>query len=143
MTLDLPLMDDNITMEDLQKLIKFLETKPKLTQAENVAKFEEEWSKWLGVKHSVFVNSGASANVITMAALKHLNGDGGEIIVPPLTWVSDISSVILSGFTPVFVDINPKNLCMDWKKILASATSRTKAVFIRFITAESKNSNSR
>ena len=104
--LNLPLMENNITREDIDVLIEFLEGMPRLTQSSNVMAFEEEWSKWLGVRHSVYVNSGSSANLITMAALKHLYGDG-EIIVPTLTWVSDISSVLQNGFTPVFVDIDP------------------------------------
>ena len=60
--------------------------------------FEKKWSEWLGVKHSVFVNSGTSANELTMLGLKHLYPEGGEIIVPPLTWISDINSVLFSGF---------------------------------------------
>ncbi|MDO9633284.1 MAG: DegT/DnrJ/EryC1/StrS family aminotransferase [Humidesulfovibrio sp.] len=79
-------MEDNVSREDLDVLINFLQGMPRLTQSENVRALECEWSQWVGVKHSVFVNSGASANLITMAALKHLYG-GGEVIVPTLTWV--------------------------------------------------------
>jgi len=132
MMLNWPLMENNITMEDLNVLIEFLKGQPRLTQSENVKAFEREWSEWLGVRHSVFVNSGASANLITIAALKHLYGVG-EIIVPTLTWVSDIVSVIQNGFTPVFVDINPKNLCMDDEQIIAKLTEKTKAVFITHV----------
>jgi len=78
------------------------------------------------------VNSGASANLITMAALKHIYGSG-EIIVPTLTWVSDIASVLQNGFTPVFVDINPKNLCMDDEQVIAKFSDKTKAVFITYV----------
>lgn len=131
--INLPLMDNNITQEDLNVLINFLKDCPRLTQSANVAAFEKEWSKWLGVKHSVYVNSGASANLITIAALKHLAGEGGEIIVPPLTWVSDISSVLINGFKPVFVDIDPKNLCMDTEQVIASLNENTKAVFITYV----------
>jgi len=97
-----PLMEDNVTRQDLDVLIEFLQGMPRLTQSANVRALEQEWSQWLGVKHSVFVNSGASANLITMGALKHLYG-GGEVIVPTLTWVSDIASVLQNGFTPVFL----------------------------------------
>jgi CDP-4-dehydro-6-deoxyglucose reductase, E1 len=131
--INLPLMDNNITQEDLNILIDFLKSCPRLTQSTNVSSFEEEWSQWLGVKHSVYVNSGASANLITIAALKYLNGEGGEIIVPPLTWVSDISSVLMNGFTPVFVDINPHNLCMDTDQVIAKLSDKTKAVFITYV----------
>ena len=132
MQLNWPLMDNNITREDLDVLIKFLRSSPRLTQSENVREFEREWSKWLGTKYSVYVNSGASANLITMAALKHIYGSG-EIIVPTLTWVSDIASVLQNGFTPIFVDINPKNLCMDDEQVIAKLSNKTKAVFITYV----------
>jgi len=132
MKLNWPLMEDNITREDLDILISFLKKMPRLTQSSNVLAFEKEWSEWLGVRYSVFVNSGASANLITMAALKHLYGTG-EIIVPTLTWVSDIASVIQNGFEPVFVDINPKNLCMDDEKVISRLNNKTLAVFITHV----------
>ncbi len=123
-------MDNNITREDLDALIKFLNGDPILTQSTNVRGFEKEWSKWLGVKYSVFVNSGSSANLISLTALKQLAGSGGEIIVPALTWVSDISSVIFCGFDPVFVDVNPKTLSMDEEQVIDKLTNKTRAVFL-------------
>lgn len=132
MHLNWPLMENNITREDIDVLIDFLNESPRLTQGENVKLFEQEWSEWLGVKYSVFVNSGASANLITMAALKQLCGEG-EIIVPPLSWVSDIASVLQNGFKPVFVDINPKNLCMNDEQVLLRLGEHTKAIFITYV----------
>ena len=67
-----PLMFNNITKDDMSKVIKFLKTNPILTQ-KNVLEFEKQWSKWLGVKYSVFVNSGSSANFITIASLKEFS----------------------------------------------------------------------
>ena len=126
-------MSNNISREDLDAVINFIkQSDPILTQSSNVSAFETEWSEWLNVKHSVFLNSGASANLITMTVLKHLYG-GTEIIVPPLTWVSDIAAVIQNGFKPVFADINPKNLCMDEEKILHKLTDNTSAVFITHV----------
>ena len=127
-----PLMEDNIIKEDLDILIAFLKKMPRLTQSTNVLAFEKEWSDWLGVRFSVYVNSGASANLISMAALKHLYGPG-EIIVPPLTWVSDIASVIQNGFEPIFVDINPKNLCMNDAQVISKLNDRTRAVFLTHV----------
>lgn len=132
MKLNLPLMEDNIARKDLDILIAFLKKTPRLTQSSNVMAFEKEWSEWLGVRYSVFVNSGASANLITIAALKHLYGSG-EIVVPTLTWVSDIASVIQNGFEPVFVDINPKNLCMDDEHVISRLNDKTRAVFITHV----------
>jgi len=128
-TLDWPLMENNINEDDRKVLIEFLKTNSILTQNKNVRAFEEEWSQWLGVKHSVFVNSGSSANLITLAALKQTVGPG-EIIVPPLTWVSDIASVLQNGFTPVFADIAPRTLCMQEEQILNKLSENTRAVFI-------------
>jgi CDP-6-deoxy-D-xylo-4-hexulose-3-dehydrase len=133
MNLDWPLMKNNIPREDLDAVIKFLQQDdPILTQSKNVAAFEEEWSQWLGVKHSVFVNSGSSANQITMAAIRERFG-GGEIITPTLTWISDIASVLQNGFDPVFVDINPRTLGMDTEQVLSEITSETRAVFLTHI----------
>lgn len=130
--LDWPLMTNNITRSDLDTLIEFLETMPRLTQSGNVEAFEKEWSAWLGVRYSVFVNSGSSANQITMGALRQLYGDG-EVIVPTLTWVSDIASVLQHGFTPVFVDIDPKNLCMDAEQVISKLNDKTRAVFMTYV----------
>ena len=123
MALNWPLMENNIMQEDLDVLIDFLKSNPILTQSSQVRAFEEEWSEWLGVKYSVFVNSGSSANLISLVALKQIAGSGGEIIVPALTWVSDISSVLFCGFDPIFVDINPKTLSMDDEQVIDKLTS--------------------
>ena len=131
--LNWPLMRNNITRADLDALIEFLkQDDPILTQSKQVEAFEMEWSKWLGVTHSVFLNSGSSANEITMLALRELHGQG-EVIVPPLTWVSDIASVLHAGFTPVFADINPHTLGMNSAEIIKKITPATKAVFLTHI----------
>jgi len=127
-------MRNNILREDLDAVIEYLkQDDPILTNGANVRAFEEEWSEWLGTKYSVFVNSGASANLLTMAILKIKHPEGGEVIVPPLTWVSDISSVLQNGFTPVFVDIDPYSLAMDTEQVLSKITDKTKAVFLTHV----------
>jgi CDP-6-deoxy-D-xylo-4-hexulose-3-dehydrase len=130
---DWPLMKNNIAREDLDAAIRLLASDdPILTQSSNVRAFEKEWSAWLGVKHSVFVNSGSSANLITLAALRETRGPG-KVIVPPLTWVSDIASVLQNGFEPVFVDINPRTLGMDNDEVLRKLTPDTRAVFMTHV----------
>ena len=131
--LDWPLIRNNITRNDLDCLIEFLrQDDPILTQSTNVREFEREWSEWLGVKHSVFVHSGSAANLVTVAALRQLKGDG-EVIVPTLTWVSDIASVLHAGMKPVFVDINPRTLGMDISQVLDKVSDNTKAVFLTHV----------
>ena len=127
-------MRNNIMREDLDAVIEHLkQDDPILTNGANVRAFEQEWSEWLGVKYSVFVNSGASTNLLTMAILKIKHPEGGEVIVPPLTWVSDISSVLQNGFTPVFVDIDPHSLAMDTEQVLSKITNKTRAVFLTHV----------
>jgi CDP-6-deoxy-D-xylo-4-hexulose-3-dehydrase len=129
-----PLMRNNILRDDLDALIEYLKKDdPILTNGEQVKLFEKEWSEWLGVKYSVFVNSGASANLLSMALLKIRYPEGGEVIVPPLAWVSDIASVLQNGFTPVFVDIDPATLGMDSKKIIENINDNTRAVFLTHV----------
>ena len=129
-----PLMRNNITREDLDSVISHLQQDdPILTNGPNCENFEKEWSEWLGVKHSVFVNSGSSSNLLSMTILKMEFPEGGEIIVPPLTWVSDIASVIQTGFSPVFVDINPETLAMDTEKIISKINANTRAVFLTHV----------
>ncbi len=124
-----PLMENNISKNNINDLIKFLKTYPILTQNKKVREFENKWSKWLGVKYSVFVNSGSSANFITINNLKLLTKKK-EIILPSLTWSSDVVSVIKNGFRPVFVDINFANLSLNIDKVIKKINKNTAAVFI-------------
>jgi CDP-6-deoxy-D-xylo-4-hexulose-3-dehydrase len=68
-----------------------------------------------------------------MAILKIHHPQGGEVIVPPLAWVSDIASVLQNGFKPVFVDIDPRTLGMDPAKIFSAITDKTRAVFLTHV----------
>ncbi len=128
-----PLMHNNFSKSDFSEVKKLFNKKnPILTQSKKVIKFEKKWSNWLGVKYSTFVNSGSSANYISISLLKILNKNKNknEIIVPSLTWISDISSVILNGFKPVFVDINLSNLSMNIDEVIKKVNKKTLAIFI-------------
>ena len=124
-----PLMENNILKQDIDKVIKYLKTLPILTQSKKVYEFEKKWSRWLGVKYSVFVSSGSAANFISLAALKNLKKKG-EVIVPPLTWPSDIMAVINNGFKPKFVDVDLQSLSMNNDQIKKSVNKNTVAVFL-------------
>ena len=122
-------MYNNITKKDFKVVIKFLKKQPILTQNKKVEEFERLWSKWLGVKYSVFVNSGSSANFITLSALKQFTKKK-EVITPTLTWPSDIMAVLNNNFKPNFVDIDIETLSMNSKEVLKKINSKTAAVFI-------------
>jgi CDP-6-deoxy-D-xylo-4-hexulose-3-dehydrase len=127
-------MNDNIDKEDIGSVIDFLSQDkiPKLTNGPKVIEFESAWGSWLGTKYNLFVNSGASANELTMLALAHMVGEG-EIIVPPLTWISDISSVLFAGHKLVFVDVNFQNLSFDFEKLKSAINENTKAIFLTHV----------
>ena len=111
------LINDSITDSDKKTLTDFINTpNQRFTQGEQVRKFEKEWSKWEGVKHSVFVNSGASANYIMASIMKEKKGVG-EVIVSPLGWVSDVSPLVNLGFTPVFVDVDKETMSITLDNI--------------------------
>ena len=121
-----PLMRSNFAKDDFNAIANLLHAGDagynldvRLTQGPQVKAFEEEFSQWLGVKHSIFVNSGSSANLLTMAALKERQVQAtregyplGKVLVPCITWSSDITSVLHTGFEPVFVDIDRRTLGM-------------------------------
>jgi CDP-4-dehydro-6-deoxyglucose reductase, E1 len=127
-----PLMESNFTQSDIDLVIKLLKKKNvTLTQSTNVLKFEKAWSKWLGVKYSVFVNSGSSANLLSISTLKILHKKKKKnIILPALTWSSDIASVIQNNFKPVFVDIYLNNLSMNLDEVKKKINKKTLAVFV-------------
>lgn len=130
--IDLPLMSNNITKEDVGALIDFLQDSDIFTQNRKVREFEEAWAKWLGVKYALFVNSGSSANYITMHVLAELYGPG-EVIVAPLGWTSTVASVMNAGLTPVFADVNMENLSLNDEDVLKKITPKTKAVFLTHV----------
>ncbi len=92
-----PLMNNNINQNDKKALINFIKNSDKFTNGVKVKDFEKKWSKWLGVKYSTFVNSGASANLITLKILREIKKNKNEVIIPAFTWNSDVVSVINQG----------------------------------------------
>jgi len=66
---DIKLVKDTISIDNINDLIEWLKTNPQLTKGELTKKFEKKWSDWLGVKYSVFMNSGSSANLAMFYSL--------------------------------------------------------------------------
>ena len=128
-----PLMSNNITSDDNKQVINFLKDDPNLTNGKKVKEFEKKWSKWLGVKYSVFVNSGSSANILSLSYLRTIFPLGGEVIVPSLNWVSNINAILYAGFKPVIIDVNLNNLGVSEKQIEKAINNRTVAIFITHI----------
>lgn len=102
-----------------------------LPSGEEVNKFERAFSKQFGFNYSVMVNSGSSANLVMIAALKKYFDwkDGDEIIVCACGFPTTINPIIQNNLKPVFVDIDYSDLNWDLDQIKDKITSRTVAAF--------------
>jgi CDP-6-deoxy-D-xylo-4-hexulose-3-dehydrase len=112
--LPIKLINDSITESDIEKLIDWLRTFPKLTKGELTVELEKKFANWIGTKFSLFVNSGSSANLLMFYCLIVLNKlKNKKIVVPGLSWVTDLSPVIQFNLEPILVDCNLENLSVD------------------------------
>jgi dTDP-4-amino-4,6-dideoxygalactose transaminase len=91
-----------------------------------VKKFEIEFANYIGVKHIMSCANGTDSLEILLKALGI--GEGDEVIVPAMTWISTAEAVSAIGARPIFVDINPIFYTIDINKIEAVITSKTKAI---------------
>ncbi len=108
-----PLAKETITEVEIQRLIEWLKTNPRLTKGELTVEFEKKWAEYIGTKYSVFVNSGSSANLLMIYALKELGRLNGKVIVPSVGWVTTISPLLQFGIEPVMVDADKKTFGID------------------------------
>jgi len=118
--------------EEIMAGIKTFITGKWVVAGENVHKFESEFSKLFGVKYAHMVNSGSSANLVLIAALKKFFGwnDGDEVIVSPVGFPTTISVLVQNNLKPVFIDIEYDTLNFDVTKIEEKITPKTKAIFV-------------
>ena len=99
-----------------------------LSQGPEVKLFEEEFSKIVGYRECVAVNSGTSALHLSLLALGI--GSGDEVILPSFTFAATANVVVLAGATPVFVDIDPKTFCINADLIQSVISKKTKAIIV-------------
>jgi perosamine synthetase len=97
-----------------------------MAQGPEVEAFENEFSKLVGGRHCVAVNSGTSALHLALVAMGISAGD--EVIVPSFSFAATANAVCLAGGTPVFVDIDPDTFCIDPSAVEAAVGPRTAAV---------------
>lgn len=126
------LQEGILESKDIEVLVDFIRTTERFTQFKKVREFEEAWSSWQGNKYSVYVNSGSSANLVMLRLMKDMYGwlDGDEVMVPAVTWVTNISPVFQCGLKPVFVDVNLSDFSFDYDTLENKITPRTKAIFV-------------
>ena len=129
-----PLMKDIITEDDKNEMINFIKTSNRFTNGVKVKEFEEKWSEWLNCKHSLFVSSGSTANLLLVAAIKEKYNlkEGDKVIVPSITWVTNISPIMQLGLQPIFCDVDPVTFSFneEYLKILTEVHHDIKAIFV-------------
>ncbi len=108
------LAEDTINDLDFEDLITWLKTKPWLTQGPLVREFEASWAAWMGSKHALFVNSGSSANLLMVYALK-ISGrlKNSKVIVPAVSWSTTVAPVIQLGLEPILCESDPETWGLD------------------------------
>jgi len=109
------LVSDTIDKNDIDRLIKWLQTYPRLTKGPVTVELEKKWSDYLGTEYSVFCNSGSSANLLMLWSLiesGRIKRDA-KVVVPALSWATDLAPVIQLNMQPVLCDVSLETLAVD------------------------------
>lgn len=110
------LVSDTIDKNDITNLVNWLSQDeiPRLTKGDITIEFEKKWSNKIGVEHTTYVNSGSSAILLALSALKESGKlKNNKIIVPALSWLTDVSSPIQLGMDVILCDCNLYDLSID------------------------------
>lgn len=112
---NIKLTSDTISHQDIDSLCDWLKTYPQLTKGELTTKFESKFAYAVDANYAVFVNSGSSANLLMLSALKSAGKlrVGDAVGVPAICWSTDLAPIIQLGLVPVILDCNPDNLCVS------------------------------
>jgi len=140
-----PLMKNTLTFFDRLKLVKFIIQSDRFTQGEKVKKFEDQWSEWLGCKHSLFVTSGSTANFLLVSSIieKYDLKRGDKVLLPACTWVTNINPIFQLGLTPIFCDISLEDYSFDIENLnrISKKHEDIKLVFVTHLLGIPANVN--
>lgn len=102
-----------------------------VTMGEKVARFEDQWSSYVGTDHCQMVNSGSSANLLALRALfEDSLSSADEVIVPAVSWSTSVFPVLDCGAKPVFVDVDEDTYTIDVDQFERAITPDTAAVVL-------------
>jgi len=121
----IPVSRPSTGTEELESVRKVLES-GWLGMGSTTYVFEEEVKKFIGSKHVIAVNTGTSALHIALDAFGI--GPGDEVLVPSITYVASVQTIIATGAIPVFCESHESNLLIDVEDVKQKITNRTKAV---------------
>ena len=97
-----------------------------LAQGPRVAAFEDAFTRLTGTRHAIATSSGTTA--LHLALLAHGIGPGDEVITSPFTFIASVNTILFTGATPVFADIQEDTFNIDPNWVEAAITPRTKAI---------------
>ena len=127
------LVNDTINRDDINALIGWLSQDeiPRLTKGDLTVELEKKWASLIGTKYSVYVNSGSSAILLSLAAFLYSNKiRNKKIVVPSLSWATDVSSPMLLGMETIMCDCNLQDLSCDLNHLEQIFINESPSAFI-------------
>lgn len=121
-------MEPWIGEEERQAMIEYLNSGGWLTEFKKTREFEKMIADYVGCKYVSVVSNGTVSLLTAIMGLGIKNGD--EVIIPDYTMIASANATVLSGAKPVFVDIDPTNLCLDLDLVEKAVTPKTKAIML-------------
>jgi CDP-6-deoxy-D-xylo-4-hexulose-3-dehydrase len=116
---NIKLVSDTISKNDIEKLVTWMSQDdiPQLTKGPLTVKFQDDFSNFLGENlRSCFINSGSSAILLSLLALK-IKNDIKKVVVPSVSWATDLSSPMVLGLETILCDCNLEDLSLDLDKL--------------------------
>lgn len=126
-----PLLEDAFSKEDIEIGKKVIQSR-QLTMSKITRNFEKRFASYVGSKYAVMVNSGSSANLLSIFVAKYSYKfkPGDEIIIPSLCWSTSLWPIIQAGLKPVFVDVNLSDFNASLEEIYSKINKKTKAILL-------------
>ena len=113
--------------KEIESAIKNVLKSGRYTLGENVESFEDEFSKYIGTKYGIGVNSGTDALILSLNAIGIKPGD--EIITTPFTAIPTYSAIRQVNAIPIFADVDPETFLIDINKIQELITKKDQGYY--------------
>ena len=127
----IPLATDTITKTELLELAEWLQSGSRLTKGMLTSEFETKFAEYLNIKHSIFVNSGSSANLLMIYALMESGRlKNKKVVAPAVSWVTTVSPLMQFGFDICLCDCDKNNLGLSLKHFEAICAKEKPALAV-------------
>ena len=135
------LLNDAFSSEDIKIATKILKSK-KITMSKETFNFEKKFAKYVGAKYACMVNSGSSANLLSVFAScnplrKNKFKTGDEAIIQGLCWSTSLWPLVQAGLKPVFIDVDVNTFNVNTEELIKSINKNTKVVLLVHVLGNS------